>query len=206
MYIPFLVLCGSIIIIKKNPKTKPKPSLLSEKRRWGKKFSHHLLTHLELLAVLFMLDYFVWNKFCALCQTKDRNFFLPQKIDSFIQVRLPRDKNLCPNVELIQRNKGPPPFAGLHRHREILLKGFPPPTAHFLSAPHSGDTFLTPCTSSSPLGSCSTKQQPTPRQQRNPPCYLLRGSNKELAVPTSGSHQLHQEGKGGIIPPLTCWN
>lgn len=65
------------------------------------------------------------------------NIFLPQLKPTHRFTD--QDKNLCPRVGKIQKAMAAHHLPALHRD---LLKGFPPPTTHFYSAPHIGGIFV----------------------------------------------------------------
>lgn len=98
-------------------------------------------------------------------------------------------KNLCPSMERIQKTMAPHHLPALDR--DVLVKEFPPPTtAHFYSASYMGGPFFTAFLSSLLF---DKMRQPSPRQQRSPPCYSLRGRSKEFVIPTTVSYQLGTE-------------
>lgn len=99
-----------------------------------------------------------------------------------------QDKNLCPNVERIQKTIAPHHLLALPR--DLLLKRLPPPTAHFCSAPHIRGTFFTTFLASLLVAKMSS-------------AHLPRSSPVQDSRETP--HTTHSEARVRILPfPPLC--
>lgn len=119
-----------------------------------------------------------------------------------------QDKNLCSSVQRIQKTMTPHHLPALRR--DLLLKGFPPPTAHFYSAPRIGGTFFTTFLAFLLVNKMSSTHLP-----RSSP---VQGSRETLHATYSGAGVRslpfpplclttpHWEGEGGTVSPITHQN